>query len=372
MRPARVEIDLDAIRRNVSALGARLAGGCGMIAVVKANAYGHGDVEVSRSALSAGAQRLGVILVEEAQRLRDAGIEAPILLLHEPSPDDAGLAVGLGLTPSVFTERVVEALGTAAEQAGRSVPVHLKVDTGLNRLGVPCARIDEVVTALAKWPRLEIEGVFSHFAFADEPGHPFVDLQIERFHDALDRLRRHGIEPPLRHLANSAATLTRPEAHFDLVRPGIALYGLAPGPRLRDAMPYAPAMRIVSEVAMAKRVPAGQGVSYGLRYTLPRDGFIATVPLGYADGWPRASAGVTHALIGGRRHTCVGTVTMDSFMVDCGDYPVEIGEEVVLLGEQGDERVSAEEIADATHTINYEVVTGVSARMPRVFSGVGA
>jgi len=367
MRPVWAEVDLNAIRSNVRAIKQRTK--AEYLAVVKANAYGHGDVEVSKAALGAGATWLGVILVAEGRRLREAGIDAPILALHEPDPSDAADAVALGLTPCVFTETGIAALDEAAERVRTRVPVHLKIDTGLNRLGIPVARIDEAVAALAKASHLDVQGVFSHFAFADQPDHPFIDTQIARFHDALDALGRHGIEPPIRHLANSAATLTRPETHFDLVRVGIATYGLAPGPRLSDAMTYAPAMSLKARVAMVKRIRAGEGVSYGLRFVAERDTTIASIPLGYADGWTRHAGGTATVLIGGKRCPAVGTVTMDSFMVDVGDDAVDVGDEAVLFGVQGNERVGAEEIADAMGTINYEVVTQVSSRVPREFIG---
>ena len=367
MRPAWAEIDLDAIEHNVRALRERLSPGTHYMAVVKADAYGHGAVEVSRAALSAGATWLGVILVGEGRQLREAGIDAPILLLHEPHPSDADEAVAFGLTPSVFTEGGIAALDDAADRAGRRVSVHVKVDTGLNRLGIPLARIDEAVTALAKARHLDVEGAFSHFAFGDAPANAFNDAQHARFVEALDALRARGVEPPIRHLANSGAALVRPDTHYDLVRIGIATYGLAPGPELADAMDYAPAMSVKARAAMVKRVPAGEGVSYGLRYTLERDATIVSVPLGYADGWVRLAGGTTSALVGGVRYPAVGTVCMDSFMIDVGDASVEIGDEVVLIGAQGDERIGADEVAQATQTINYEVVTRITARMPRVY-----
>jgi alanine racemase len=367
VRPAWAEIDLAAVEHNVREVRARLSPGTRYMAVVKANAYGHGAVEVSRAALAAGAEWLGVILVAEGRELRAAGIDAPILLLHEPDPSEADDVVALDLTPSVFTESGIAALDEAADRAGRRSNVHLKVDTGLNRLGIPLPRIGEAVTALAKARRLDVQGVFSHFAFADHPDHPFVDAQYARFAEALDRLRADGIEPPLRHLANSAAALVRPETHFDMVRVGIATYGLAPGPALEHAMRFAPVMSVKARAAMVKRVPAGEGVSYGLRYVLERESTIVSVPLGYGDGWVRLAGGAAHALVRGRRHPTVGTVCMDSFMVDVGDTPVEIGDEVVLIGTQGDEIIHADEVAEATQTINYEVVTRIGSRMPRVY-----
>lgn len=368
-RPAWAEIDLGAVRRNVARVRGRLSPGCEYLAVVKANAYGHGDVQCARAALEAGAARLGVALVDEGIRLRDAGIDAPVLLLHEAPPHRAADVISHGLTPSLFTEAGLAALGDAAERAGVTVPVHLKVDTGMNRLGVPLPAVDDFLRALAKEPRVEVEGVFSHFAFADDPGNPFVDEQIARFADAGERLARAGLEPQLRHLANSAAALTRPETHFDLARVGIATYGLSPGPALDGIVELEPAMSLKARIAMVKRAPAGSGVSYGLRYRLPADANLATLPVGYADGWPRGLTNRASVLIGGRRFPAVGTVCMDSFVVDLGDESCEVGDEAVLIGAQGRERITADEIAGALGTINYEVVTQVTGRVPRVFRG---
>jgi alanine racemase len=360
------EIDLNAIRGNVAAVRRVLTKGCRYQAVVKANAYGHGDVASARAALEGGAEWLGVILLEEARRLRDAGIDAPILLLHEPRAADAAEVLGLEITPSVFTRGGIEALGDAADRAGRTVGVHLKVDTGLNRLGASPALLDDVATALSKERGLEVEAVFSHFAIADPPDHPFIAEQTQRFAEVIDRLARLGFSPAMRHIGNSATALSRPEAHMDMVRVGIATYGIAPAASLADVVPLSPAMTLKAEVAMVKRVPAGEGISYGLTYRLERPSTIATLPLGYADGWPRHAAGRTHVLIGGRRYPAVGTVCMDSFMVDLGDDECEISDEAVLIGAQGSERITADELAVALGTISYEVVTGITTRVERI------
>jgi len=366
-RPAWVEVDLGAVRQNVHAVKDHLTPGTGYLAVVKANAYGHGDVEVSKAALAAGASWLGVILVDEGIRLRDEGIDAPILLLHEPPPDRADDVVSYGLTPSVYTEPGIASLGDAAERASSTLAVHLKVDTGLNRLGVPMDRLEEAAGLLAKEPRLEVQSVFSHFAFADDPGNRFVDTQLERYADALDRLAAAGITSALKHIGNSAAALTRPDAHFDLVRVGIATYGLAPSPALDGIVPLRPALSLKCKIARVARVEAGEGVSYGLRYRLSRPGTIVSLPLGYADGWIRALGGNADVLIGGSRYPAVGTVCMDSFMADVGDSSVEVGDEAVLIGTQGSERIGAEDLAARLNTINYEVVTMLARRLDRVF-----
>jgi alanine racemase len=366
-RPAWVEVDLGAVRSNVSTIIGHLTKGTRYLAVVKANAYGHGDVEVSKAALDAGASWLGVILVDEGIRLRDAGIDSPILLLHEPPPDRSDEVIANRMTPSVFTEPGIAALGDAAERTGTTLNVHLKVDTGLNRLGVPMGRLEEAAGALAKEPRLEVESVFSHFAFADDPGNPFIDLQLERFADACDRLAAAGIAPAFKHVGNSASALTRPDAHFDMVRVGIATYGLAPAPALEGIVPLRPALSLKCKIAMVKRVEEGEGVSYGLRYRLERPGTIISLPLGYADGWVRALSGNAEVLVGGRRYPTVGTVCMDSFMADLGDDTCEVGDEAVLIGTQDSERIGAEDVAARMNTINYEVVTQLTRRLDRVF-----
>lgn len=367
-RPVWAEVDVRAIRHNVAAIRRRLAERCHYLAVVKANGYGHGDVESAKASLEGGASWLGVVLVDEGIRLREAGIDAPILLMHEPPPERASDVLRHALTPSVFTERGVAGLADASERAGKSVAVHLKIDTGLNRLGVPIARLSDFVATLAKEPRINIEGAFSHFAFADEPANPFIEQQLTRFADALELLAREGITPALTHIGNSAAALSRPDTHFDMVRVGIATYGLSPGPAVPGTEMLEPAMSLKAEVAMVKRVPAGEGVSYGLRYRLDRPGTIASLPLGYADGWARRLSGRADVLIGGRRHPAVGTVCMDSFMVDLADDECDVGDEAVLIGAQGDERITADEVAERSETINYEIVTSISARVPRVYA----
>jgi len=366
-RPAWVEIDLAAVRRNVARVGERLTRGTQTMAVVKANGYGHGDVEVARAALQAGATWLGVILVDEGLRLRDAGIDVPILLLHEPPAERMDHALANDLTPVVFTERGLTALGEAAERAGRTVRAHLKIDTGLNRLGVPWVHVEDFSRALAKEGRVEIEALFTHFAFADDPTNPFIDTQLKRFEASCERLRALGLEPAFRHVANSAASITRPDAHYDMVRLGIAMYGLSPGPKCGGFVDLSPAMSLKAEVAMVKRIRAGEAVSYGHTWTAERDSTIASLPLGYADGWPRALGNRAELLIGGRRYPSVGTVCMDSFMVDLGDDPCEVGDEAVLIGTQGNERVTADALADAVGTINYEIVTRMGTRLPKVF-----
>ena len=364
VRPAWAEIDLPAVRHNVSAIAGVLQPGCRYMAVVKANAYGHGDVAVARAALDSGAQWLGVILVEEGRKLREAGIDAPILLLHEPPATQAGDVVSFNLTPTILTQQGLHALAEAG-----AVRAHVKVETGLNRLGVPRDSLPLLAKAIAAEPRVEIEAVYSHFAVADPIDDPSIAMQLSRFDEAIAVLRAAGVEPAMRHIGNSATALTHPEAHMDMVRVGIATYGIAPAPSMSGIVDLHPVMALKARVAMVKRIDAGEGVSYGLKYRVGRPSTIATLPLGYADGWPRRATGVTFALIGGKRYPVVGTICMDALMVDLGDDDCSIGDEAVLIGSQGDESITAAAVADALGTIAYEVVTQISPRIERVSLG---
>ena len=365
MRAARAEVDLGAVAHNVSVL-AELARPAVLCAVVKADGYGHGAIAVSETVLTAGAAWLGVALVEEGAVLRKAGIEAPILLLSQPREDDLAAAVRYGLRVSVYTVAGVEVLAAVAAKAGTVANVHLKIDTGMNRVG---ARPDDAValaTAIAARPSLHLEAVWTHCAVADEPGHDFTDLQLDRFEAVLADLDRVGLKPPMRHAANSAAAIDHPRARYDLVRAGIAIYGIAPSPALADRVDLHPALSLRAEVSMVKRVGAGESVSYGLRHRFERGTTVATVPIGYADGVPRRlSLTGGEVLIGGRRRRLVGVVTMDQLMVDCGDDEVAVGDEVVLIGEQGEQRVTADEWAERLDTIAYEIVCGIGPRVPR-------
>jgi alanine racemase len=357
------EVDLAAVTENVRTLRA-IAAPAAMCAVVKANGYGHGAAATARAALRGGATWLAVALTAEGAELRDAGITTPILLLSEPPVDEHRDVVAFDLTPTVYTKAGVRSLGRAA--SGRHLRVHLKVDTGMHRVGVDPADAVALAQTIVGCDGLELGGVWTHCAVADEPGHPANDAQRDRFDGVLADLRAAGIEPPIVHAANSAATIDHPEMHHDLVRCGIAVYGLDPSPALRGRAALRPAMQVVSRVAHTRRVAAGDAVSYGLRRTLPADATIATVPIGYADGVPRRLFDTgADVLVGGRRRALAGVVTMDQILVDCGDDRVEPGDEVVLLGCQGDARIGAEEWADRLGTISYEIVCGISARVPR-------
>jgi len=368
-RPVWAEIDLDAVRANVRTL-ADVARPAALMAVVKADGYGHGAVPVARAALDAGAAWLGVALVEEGAELRAAGIDAPVLVLSEPPPDAAAAVVALGLTPVVYTPAGIEALAKAVADSGAEpLPVHLKVDTGMHRVGCTLDEAFALAESIAARTELRLEGVLTHLAVADEPDNPYTGEQLDRFGGVLDALRAAGIEFDLVHAANSAGLLAFTDrARFDLVRCGIAVYGVPPAPELADRVPLRPAMALKARVSHVKRLPAGARLSYGLRYTMPREGTVATVPVGYADGVPRAlSSTGGEVLVAGNRHPIAGTVTMDQLMVDVGDAPVEVGDEVALLGRDGGAEITADEWAGRLGTIGYEIVCGIGRRVPRSY-----
>ena len=377
-RWAWVDVDLDAVRHNVEQLRSVVAPSA-LWAVVKADGYGHGAVEVARAALDAGAQGVCVALVAEGVELREAGIDAPILVLSEQPIDGVDEIVRYRLMATVYTASFIEALASAARARGvAGVPVHLKIDTGMQRVGVQVDAVDDVLEALGVCdPVLRLVGVFTHLAVADEPSDDATAIQLARFDDVLADLPKavpgtgSGGTGLLVHAANSAGALAHPAARRSFVRAGIAIYGISPGHGV-DGLCGAlrPALSLKARVSYVKRVAAGSRISYGLRHTFATDTNVATVPIGYADGVPRRLFEVGgEVLIGGRRRAIVGVVTMDQLMVDCGDDPVAVGDEVVLIGRQdgpeGLQLVRAEDWADLLGTIGYEVVCGLGSRLPR-------
>lgn len=368
-------IELDAIRQSTAEL-VRRAGPAAVMAVVKADAYGHGTLPSARAALEGGATWLGTSALEEGLQLRAAGITAPILswLAAPGEPLHFGISAGIDLSASASW--AMHEIAEAARTAGRTARVHLKIDTGLHRGG---ATADDWPHLLATAGRLqaaglvEVVGVWSHFAYADEPGHPTIGHQIEAFRAGLAAAERAGIHPQIRHLANSAATLTLPEAHFDLVRPGVSVYGISPGPSVGtpEELGLRPAMTLRARTALTKQVPKGAGVSYGHRYITPRATRLALVPLGYADGVPRAACNKVEVLLGGRRRTIAGTVCMDQFVLDVGDDPVREGDEAILFGPGDEGEPTAQDWARALDTIGYEVVSRIGRRVPRLYRDRG-
>jgi len=367
-------VDLDVIRRNVEVLREH-AGSAAVMAVVKADGYGHGLVPSARAALSGGASWLGVAQLSEAMTLRDNGVQAPVLSwLHVPGSDFEG-AIAADVDLSVSALWCLSEVADAARALGRTARIHLKVDTGLGRNG---AFGDDWPILLHTARGLEAEGVvrivgvWSHLAYADEPTHPTVRAQQERFGHAVHEAERAGCDLEVRHLANSAATLTNAGAAFDLVRPGLAVYGLSPVPSLGSPSSFGltPAMTLSADLAVTKRIPAGQGLSYGHQYVTSQDTTVGLVPLGYADGIPRSATNVGPVSLAGVRHTVSGRVCMDQFIVDLGPQSrAQAGDVVTLFGPGDSGEPTAQDWAEATGTISYEIVTRIGARVPRIHIG---
>ena len=365
-RHAWVEVDTAAIARNVRTLKALTAHGTRFMAVVKADGYGHGALDAAHAALKGGADRLGVATVNEGVALREAGITVPIHLLAEPPAEAAEPVIEYALTPTVTTLTFAAELGRVAVVSGRVVPYHLKIDTGMNRIGFRAEEAAEAATALASVEGIVLEGVFTHFATADAPGDWEFDRQVQRFDAALGDLRDNGVRPSLVHAANSAATILHAHTHHDLVRCGIAIYGLHPSPATCDSVRLEPAMSVKARVSLVKRIGLGEGVSYGFTWHAAGPTTIATVPVGYADGLHRVLSNRMDVLIGGARCRQVGRICMDQFMAEVPPgLEVRAGDEVVIVGEQGAERIDMDEIASAAGTINYETACSFALRMER-------
>ncbi|MCW2599155.1 MAG: alanine racemase [Frankiales bacterium] len=367
-------VDLDAIRDNVAVLTER-AGRAQVMAVVKADGYGHGLLPSARAAVRGGATWLGVAFLEEALAVRAAGLDTPVLAwLFTPS-EDLAPAVAAGVDLGVYDLAELGRAQAAAEQTGRVARLHLKADTGLSRGGAPRDLWPELCQAAAKAEAegsVRVTGLWSHFAFADGgPDHPVNNRQTAVFAEALDVATAQGLQPEVRHLANSAATLTAPATHYDLVRPGLAVYGLSPVPQLGSPRDFGlrPAMTLRSRVALTKRVPEGSGVSYLHRYVTSCETTLALIPMGYGDGIPRAATNAAEVLLAGRRRRIAGTVSMDQFVVDVGDDEVFADDEVVLFGSGDAGEPTAEDWARAVGTIDYEIVTRVGGRVPREYVG---
>jgi alanine racemase len=367
MWQAEIRVDLSAIRDNVARLRAGTT--AEVMAVVKANGYGHGMVDSARAALAGGATWLGVCTIDEALGLRGAGIAAPILSwLWAPGAALAS-AIAADVDLSVASLDQLDEVVEAVAAAGRPARVHLKIDTGLNRSGSARADWPTLTEAAAKAQgagHIEAIGIWSHFACADSPGHESIDRQLAAFRTAVEEAAELGLRPRYRHMANSAATLTRPDAHFDMVRPGIAVYGLSPIEG--EGFGLRPAMTVRARAILTKRVPAGEGVSYGHTYTTSRPTNLAVIPMGYGDGVPRHASNAGPVLFGGRVRTIAGRVCMDQIVLDCGDDDVQAGDVAVLFGPGTHGEPTADDWAAAVGTINYEIVTRIgSARVLRTF-----
>ena len=376
------EIYLKAISHNVRELRRITSPGSRLMAVVKADGYGHGAVEVTLAALENGADCIGVARMVEGLHLRRAGITAPILILGYTPPEHSDALVAHRLTQTVYTFEAAETLSEAAVRLQTRAKVHIKVDTGMGRLGLlpDNPRISllgkhlpgnaqRVIESISRLPRVEMEGIFTHFAAADSRDKTYTLQQLERFLEFLDKLKVHGLEFPLRHAANSAALIDLPETHLDMVRPGISLYGFYPSGEVnRERVSLTPAMMLKTRVIQVKMVPAGFHVSYGLTYQTENPTIIATVSAGYADGLNRLLSSRGQMLVRGSRAQIAGRICMDLTLLDVGHIPeVSIGDEVVIFGSQGQECIPVEEMAEALNTIHYEIVTSLASRVERVF-----
>jgi alanine racemase len=375
------EINLEAYAHNIRELKRITRPPARLMAVVKANGYGHGAVEVAREALQNGAQYLGVARINEAIPLREAGLEVPILIFGYSPPGLAPVLMDYELTQTVYSLSTASALSEQATRKGKKINVHLKVDSGMGRLGFLLETTNgdphnnaaqnpaREIEAITRLPGLKVEGIFTHFATADSADKSYADLQLDRFMDLLNRLQREGLEPPLRHAANSGALIDMPGSHLDMVRPGIATYGLHPSNEVnKRIVDLKPVMMLKSKIIHLKRVAPGFNISYGITFQTKNHTTIATVPVGYADGFNRLLSSRGHMLVHGQRVPIVGRVCMDLTMLDVGGISeVALEDEVVVFGEQGNEAVTADEIASSLDTINYEVVSTITGRVPRVY-----
>ena len=376
------EIDLNAYAHNIQELKRITRPPARLMAVVKANAYGHGAVEISRRALQSGAGYLGVARINEAVALRKAGLSAPILILGYSPPALAETLIEYELTQTVYHFRTAQALSDRARRTGRKIKIHIKVDSGMGRLGfvLPSPDMDitneqsddnclKQILSIARLASLQVEGIFTHFATADSADKSYANRQLERFAAFMDQLAAAGLRVPIVHAANSAALIDMPEAHFDMVRPGIATYGLYPSAEVnKSTVDLRPVMALKSRIIHLKKVPAGFYVSYGITHRTSKPTTIATVPVGYADGYNRLLSSRGYMLVHGQRVPIVGRVCMDLTMLDVGRLSgVAIEDEVVVIGQQADAVITADELAAELNTINYEIVATITARVPRVY-----
>ena len=376
------EIDLSAYAHNITELRRITAKGARLMAVVKANGYGHGAVEVARVALERGAEYLGVARINEAVQLRKAGLEAPILIFGYTPPDQAGTLIKYDLTQTVYSYKAARVLSEYALQKGTKICVHIKADSGMGRLGVLLnsnnnADIDnhpqqdtvEAVESISRLSGLTVEGIFTHFTTADDADKSYAKMQIDVFTEFINNLDRNGLELPIKHAANSGALIDLPESHLDMVRPGIATYGLYPSNDVnKSRVDLKPVMTLKSRIIQLKKVPAGFNISYGITYQTKKPTTIATVPVGYADGFNRLLSNRGHMLVHGRKVPIVGRVCMDLTMIDVGSVSdAAVEDEVVIFGPQTNDSITADEIALKLNTINYEIVSTITARVPRVY-----
>ncbi len=363
-RPVWAKINLNHAAHNVAAFKQLIGKDCHLLAVVKANAYGHGDLEIARVALANGASWLAVALPEEGLRLRRAGIAAPILVLGVVSPQQLEMCVSKDLVLSVFQWDIAQALSNIARRLQKIVRIHVKIDTGMNRVGIPPEETVNFIKRLKGLPGIEIQGILTHFATAERNHDQYTLLQWQKFNWVLLELKKQNINIPIKHCANTAATLQMPATHLDMVRVGLGIYGLYP---CSHPMELRPVLGLHTEVAAVKRVPKGSAISYGNHYVTWKDTTIVTLPVGYADGLSRRLSGSGVVLINGEKYKYAGNITMDQCMVDVGDALVRVGDKVTLIGFQGDATISVDDWAEWMDTISYEVTCMISNRVNRIY-----
>lgn len=368
-RPAWAEIDLAAVSHNLKELRRIIRPDAKIMAVVKANAYGHGAVPVSRTVLKNGADYLGVAILSEVRQLREADINAPILILGYTPAEQVTDVIRLEAAQTVFDCAAAEAISQVAVKLGKKARIHVKVDTGLGRLGFPAdAGTAQEILRISRLPGVEVEGLFTHFSVAGSKNKDYTYWQYARFKELVTRLTDMGLDIPIKHVANSAAVIDLPDVQLDMVRVGVSIYGLYPSDEiLKNKVKLIPALTWKAQVVQVKAVPAQSSISYGRTFITDKETKVATIPVGYADGYSRLLSNRAHVIIHGQRVPVIGTVCMDQFMVDVSGAPdVRAGDEVILIGRQGSQQVTADELAELMGTINYEIVCMVGSRIPRI------
>src|SRR5262245_32340624 len=366
-RPTLCFIDHDALRWNFEQIRTKVGAQVKILSMVKANAYGHGAVAVARTLAAAGGDAFGVATLDEGIELRQSGIGAPIIVVAGVYQDQLESFFAHSLTPAIYDLNGLAELETAVSGRRASLNFHLKIDTGMGRLGLLAAEIDRWLPQLKTIKALKLEGVFSHFSTAESVEGDYTKRQLKIFSDVVKRMRAEGITPPLVHFANTAATITQPAAYFDMVRPGIMLYGGYPSPAMAQQITLKPVLSWRTKILQLKKVPAGASISYGQTFITRRESLIAALPCGYADGYSRLLSNRGEVLVRGKRAPVAGRVCMDLTMIDVTDIRnVQQGDEVVLLGRQGNAEISADEMAVWANTISYEIFTSIGARVPRI------
>ena len=366
-RPTRAEINLKALDKNIESLRSFLGSRTKFMAIVKANAYGHGAKEVALAAEKAGADYLGVAYLGEALELRSCGIKTPILILSETPASFAGHVIEHDITQTVYTVGMAQELSRCASLQGKKARVHVKVDTGMGRVGVFPSGAPELIKNIARLPFIEIEGIFTHFSCGEDLENNLTQNQLDAFLSVLDLIKKEGFSIPIKYCANSAAVFNFPKSHLDMVRLGITMYGLYPPGLKRCPVVLQKVLSLKTKVLYIKRVPKGTPLSYGATYVTQKETSIATLPVGYADGLSRQLSNKGQVLIRGKRYPIVGRVTMDMTLVETGDDKIDVWDDVSIIGRDGDEEITADEIAGLIDSINYEVVCGIGKRVPRVY-----